>query len=249
MDTLKSIAIKIADYFLDIVFPKYCLGCGKENFYLCPACFSVISTQKSINCFICGRRSPAGYTCEKCRRKNHFSLNGLLVASDWNNPLLRQIIYEYKYRFIKELADPLSQIMVNFLEINQPVNWRTDQLIFIPVPLHPRRILWRGFNQAEILAKEIGRHFNLPSIADILIRQRHTLPQMDIHDQKARRENIRSAFSLSKKYNPGNLKFIQNKIVVLVDDICTTGSTLEECAKTLKPLKPKEIWGLVIARG
>jgi len=230
---------------LDIIFPKYCLGCGQEGSYLCFKCSLAIPLQKSITCFFCDHRSPTGYVCRKCRRKHHPALAGLLVASHWNNLLLRQIIYEYKYRFIKELSEPLSKIMINFLENIKLTNWQTDQLILVPVPLHPRRILWRGFNQAEILAKEIGRHFNLPSIADTLIRQRHTLPQMDIHDQIKRSKNVAAAFALSEKKSVS----LKNKVVILVDDICTTGSTLEECAKALKPLKPKEIWGLVIARG
>lgn len=244
MLALKLIINKIQNNVLDLLFPKYCLGCGREGSYLCPACFSTILIQKSINCFICGRRSPAGCVCKNCRAKHHPALNGLLVASDWNNLLLRQIIYEYKYRFVKELSEPLAKIMINFL-LNSKFIILNSELTIIPVPLHPRRILWRGFNQAEILAKKIGHYFNLPITADILIRQRHTLPQMDIYDQIKRKRNVAAAFALSEK----NSVSLKNKVVILIDDICTTGSTLEECAKTLKPLKPKEIWGLVIARG
>ncbi len=241
---LKPIIGKIKTHLLDIFFPKYCLGCGQEGSYLCFKCSLAIPLQKSITCFFCDRRSPTGYVCQKCRHKHHPALAGLLVASDWNNLLLRQIIYEYKYRFIKELCQPLSEIMIKFL-LNSKFVLHNSQFIIIPVPLHPRRILWRGFNQAEILAKEIGCHFNWPSIADILIRQRHTLPQMDIHDQMKRSKNVAAAFALSEKKSVS----LKNKVVILVDDICTTGSTLEECAKALKPLKPEEIWGLVIARG
>ncbi len=247
MHPLKSVcrlADKIKNCFLDIIFPRYCFGCNKEGSYFCFDCFSSVPLQKSIVCFVCGRRSPTGSVCKKCRQKNNF-LNGLIVASDWENMLLRKIIYGYKYHFVKELSEPLSRIMINFLENIKPANWQIDQLILVPVPLHPRRALWRGFNQAEILAEKIGDHFNLPTAADILIRCRHTLPQMNINDQIERRKNIKNAFMLSEK----NFIYLENKIVLLVDDVCTTGSTLEECAETLKPLKPKEIWGLVIARG
>jgi predicted amidophosphoribosyltransferase len=180
MPALKSDINKIKNYLLDLFFPKYCLSCGKENFYICPECFSAIAIQKNIHCFLCGRRSPTGYVCKNCREKNHPVLNGLLVASDWSNLLLRQIIYEYKYRFVKELSEPLSKIMIKFLETCQLINLPTDQLILIPVPLHPHRLLWRGFNQAEFLAKKISAHFNWPLFNDVLIRCRHTLPQMDI---------------------------------------------------------------------
>jgi ComF family protein len=175
-----------------------------------------------------------------------------MVAADWNNLLLRQIIYEYKYRFVQELSIPLSYLMTVFLQrIDFVKIFKSSNvdLILIPVPLHGRRLAWRGFNQAELLAQKIATHFNSTLINDILIRSRHALPQMDIKDQNERKENIKTAFAISKKYNFEKNNFLKDKIVILIDDISTTGSTLEECAKTLKPLKPKEIWGLVIARG
>ena len=239
---------KTLAWCLDFVLPKYCLGCGKEGIHLCPECFNSLPTTKSIACFICGQRSPSGRTCQNCRHKHHPYIQGILVASDWNNLLLRQIIYEYKYRFIKDLADPVSQLMINFLQTNKPTNWQADQLIIIPVPLHPRRFAWRGFNQAEVLAKKIGDCSNAPCDNNILIRRRYALPQREIADQKTRIKNIAAAFALSPKLNLAD-NLVKNKIIILVDDVCTTGSTLEDCARALKPLSPKEIWGLVIARG
>ncbi|MBU3901223.1 hypothetical protein KKF25_01090, partial [Patescibacteria group bacterium] len=190
---------------------------------------------------------------------------GILVAADWNNLLLRQIIYEYKYRLVKELAAPLSQLMINFLQTDKLMNYPTDKLILIPVPLHGRRLAWRGFNQAEVLAQKIGDHFKITLVKNILVRSRHTLPQREIKDQSARALNIKNAFALSKYSlslrvpqkrgeaipcdTAPNSNPLENKIIVLIDDICTTGATFEDCARTLAPLEPKEIWGLVIARG
>ncbi|KKT24430.1 MAG: Phosphoribosyltransferase [Parcubacteria group bacterium GW2011_GWA2_43_9b] len=243
---------KIAHWYLDLIFPKFCLGCGQEGSHLCLGCFDTLPITKSTACFICGKRSPSGQACQNCRRKHHSFLSGILIASDWNNLLLRQIIYGYKYQFIKELAASLSQLMINFLQTNKPTNWSTDELILIPVPLHGRRLAWRGFNQAEILTKKISGYFNTELNQSLLIRRRYTLPQKEISNQKERVVNIKSAFALSPKLNlPNNTNnnLIKNKIIILVDDVCTTGSTLEDCARALSPLKPKEIWGLVIARG
>lgn len=165
--------------------------------------------------------------------------------------MLRQIIYEYKYRFIKELAEPLGKLMISFLEINTPPSWsekQENELIFIPVPLHGRRLAWRGFNQSELLAQKIAPHFNASLANRILIRSRHTLPQQKMADKKTRSQNIQNAFSLSPKIKLKN-NLLKNNIIILVDDISTTGATLQDCARTLQELKPKEIWGLVIARG
>jgi ComF family protein len=206
----------------------------------------------SANCFVCGRRSPTGHACANCRKQNHSSLAGIFVAADWNNLLLRQIIYEYKYRFIKELAEPLSELIISFLNIAQPACWPKqpdhNQLLIIPVPLHGQRLAWRGFNQSELLAQKTCSHFNIDLAKNLLIRYRHTIPQREIADKKIRLENIKKAFSLSPKIKVENYS-LKNKIVILIDDVSTTGATLGECARELQKLKPKEIWGLVIARG
>ncbi len=254
--TLKSNLIKALNWCLDLIFPKYCLSCNLEGSYLCPDCLKSLSPLKSVSCFVCGRRSPSDYACDSCRHKERSLLAGILVAADWNNLLLRQIIYEYKYRFIKELANPLSELMINFLENSKPESWQTeptnkeaDQPILIPIPLHGRRLAWRGFNQAELLAQKISARFNIPLAKNILIRSRHTLPQREITDQNTRTANIENAFALTPKFNADQNNFLKNKVVVLIDDICTTGATFQDCARALKPLGSKEIWGLVIARG
>lgn len=254
-------------WFLDILFPKICLSCSREGFYVCPECFSKIPIQRGLHCHICGRRSPNGKTCPECKSKTSSAMAGLLVASDWNNLLVRQMIYECKYRFIKELTLPLAAILTKFLTINHLVdwpnkqgvltainlsNWPLDKLILTPVPLHKRRLSWRGFNQSLLLAEQINTHLKIPAIADLLMRARHTPPQMGITDKIERAKNVASAFCLNPYYINNEFSTcgqVKGKIVILIDDVCTTGSTLEECARALRPLRPKEIWGLVIARG
>lgn len=243
-----SILHKIFHWSLDLIFPKYCLGCGKENFYVCGDCLHQIPVLSNITCFLCGHRSPTGYVCKKCKDKFQPTLNGLLVSSDWNSLFLRQIIYEYKYHFVKELADPLVRVIIKFFQSNQFENLLSNNSILIPVPLHKRRLVWRGFNQAELLAQKINQHFYTPLNNEVLERSRYSLPQVEIENQNDRRKNIKGAFRISNKFN-NNFTDLKNKTVVLVDDVCTTSATLEECARVLKPLKPKEIWGLVIARG
>ncbi len=243
---------KITYWCLDIIFPKYCLGCHTEGSYLCQDCFRSLPVNLSANCFVCGQRSIDGRACDNCRHKTSTALTGILVAADWKDPLLRQIIYEYKYRFVKELVNPLSQLIIDFLKYSRPAGWQTkpiNQPVLVPVPLHGRRFAWRGFNQAELLAKKISSELNMTLRADLLIRSRHTLPQRELADEKARAANIKNAFSLSSNLGLAQNNFLKNRIVILLDDICTTGSTFEDCARTLKSLELKEIWGLVIARG
>lgn len=249
---LKPLLNKVLSWSLDLIFPRHCLGCNLEGSYLCQSCLKLLLPLKSLSCFICGRRSPTGHICQGCARQHRSYLEGILVAAEWNNLLLRQIIYEYKYRFIKELAEPLSKLIIEFLNTAQPACWPRqpdhNQLLIIPVPLHGRRLAWRGFNQAELLAQKISSRFNIALAKDFLIRSRHTIPQREIADKKIRLENIKEAFYLSPKIKDENYP-LKNKIVILIDDISTTGATLQECAREIQKLKPKEIWGLVIARG
>lgn len=274
---------KICSFILDIIFPKICIGCGKEEIYVCESCLSKIPISGNLYCYICNRRTSDGKIHPWCKKKNRSPLSGILIASDWQSPLLRQIIYEYKYRFAYELSKPLGKILVRFLKENigvlplgrdigvPPLGEDQSSLkrgtpILIPIPLHRRRQAWRGFNQAEVLAKEIGTQLNILVETTILKRARHTQPQMDIKDQKERKKNIQAAFSLRQLSTP-NLQHStgvlsldrdtgvpllgeeKNLRIILIDDVCTTGATLEEAARALKPLKPKEIWGLVLARG
>lgn len=242
------------NFALDLLFPKNCFSCGQEGFYICPGCIKKIEINRHTRCFVCGKRSPDNRTCQECKHKT--SLTGVLAASSWDNQTLRQLIYEYKYRFIKDLAKPLSQIMITRLKTDRLITCGADKLIFTPVPLHRQRLQWRGFNQAELLAKELGNYFEAP-VTQLLERSRNTQPQAEMKKQKERKNNIKEAFSLNKTFAPlrakgaiiNKLPLLEEKTVILVDDITTTGSTLEECAVALKPLKPKEIWGLVLARG
>lgn len=246
------ISKKIIQFAADCLFPKTCLGCGQLNTYLCADCFQNLGDRRDLTCYACHRRSPNGKICKSCRRKNRTNLTGLFVAGDWDNRLLKQLIYVYKYRFIKELAEPLAGIAAEYLKINflSGENKNTENIILIPAPLHPRRLAWRGFNQAELLTKKIAEILRITVAEKILVRQSYSSPQANIKNRTERELNVQNVFLLTQNADQkiDSLK-MKNKTVILVDDVATTGATLEQCAATIKPLGPKEIWGLVIARG
>lgn len=143
------------------------------------------------------------------------------------------------------MAEPLSEIMALFFK-NHINLFPTEDSIIVPVPLHPRRLAWRGFNQSELLARNISKTFGLELDTGLIGRKLHTSPQADIASQDQRKKNVINAFKLLENASSRSL---ENKKIILIDDVCTTGSTINECAKILEPLKPAEIWGFVIARG
>lgn len=228
----------LLNFLLDLFFPIYCLGCEREKIWLCENCFKKIPLNSKSECPFCQKPSFFGRTCQKCQNKN---LNGLIIASDYQNELLKKIIFSFKYKFIKELSSYLGELLISALK-NHPLISSIESFVIIPVPLHWRRKKWRGFNQSELLAKKIEEYFSIPLFEKILIRKKHTKPQVKLKE-KERKENIKNAFTIE------NPCAILNKKIILIDDVSTTGATLEECSKVLKKAGAKEIWGLVLARG
>ena len=241
MTKLSTVLSKLRKFILDTLFPITCIACGKENEWICKDCFSYIFIQNEHVCGICEKvNTPDGRTCQKCKKKS--ALSAFLVATSYNNSFISHAVHLYKYRFIPDLHIQLGNLIIKALQ-------KTDiplADIIIPVPLHSKRLRWRGFNQSELLAKHISLNL-LPQTEieldeKVLIRKKYTPPQMKISNYQHRKQNIQGAFCLT------DAEKIKNKTILLIDDIATTGSTIFECAQVLKNSGAKEIYAAVIAR-
>lgn len=257
----KSVLNKISTFILDILFPVYCLDCGLEGEWICRECIKKIKLLEKQACPICGAESKTGAVCFNCRNKT--DLNGVIAAVHYRNPneeekiisgnsLVKEAIHVFKYRFVKDLAKPLADLMSGQLENRQLVKKEKaipfgpdilEDRIIIPVPLHPKRLRWRGFNHAELLAENLAKRFDLPIKKTLLARTKNNIPQVEIKERLARLENIRGAF------NCDACPFLKDKRIILIDDVCTTAGTLSECAKVLKKAGVREVWSVVVARG
>ena len=218
----KTMGIK--DFFLDLLFPKSCFGCQREGSYLCQDCLATLEVER---------------THQKYSPEN---LADLYFAIPYQKPLIKNLILHFKYEpLIKELAKNLASLIIEHFQLldNKP-NFR--DFILIPVPLEKRRLKWRGFNQAEEIAKELSKFLNLEVLNNVLIKIKETLPQVELSD-KERKENIKGAFEVKGR------ELIKNRKILLVDDIYTTGSTMAECSRVLKNAGAKKVIGIVIARG
>ncbi|OGG86693.1 hypothetical protein A3B87_02580 [Candidatus Kuenenbacteria bacterium RIFCSPHIGHO2_02_FULL_39_13] len=241
---------KIYKFFLDILFPIECVGCGQEDLWLCEQCLATIKLKEIDSCPACKKISSFGKTHSWCREQT--SLDGMIVAASFDNKLLRNTIHKYKYNFIKELATPLSMILINkIMELDKKEdkpNWVnllfSSDLILLPIPLHKRRLRWRDFNQAEMLSKKLAGNFYLNHRPYILKRKRYTTAQTELKREQ-RFDNIKNAFQVTKEWQDK----LKNAKILLVDDVATTGATLNECGRTLKERGAREVWGLVLARG
>ncbi len=238
----------IKTFILDLIFPRFCLGCQKEmaskqSVLVCDACFGKIALNSGVQCHICGLRNTKG-TCKRCRQKT--PLKGLLAASQYENPILKEMIHRFKYQSVESLKKPLAELIIAYIA----KEFLTDKLansVLVPIPLTLKRKINRGFNQSELLAKEIGKFLNCPVI-NLLKRKKFTSPQAEISDWQKRKENISGVFCLSTSY-PHFYRFRKPIKIILVDDVATSGATLEEAARVLKQAGIKEIYGLVVAKG
>jgi ComF family protein len=243
-----SVIKKIHKLILNILFPIHCIACKKEGLWLCESCQRQIKIQDEHRCPVCEKMlTPDGRTCLACknlayRQAGKNALDGLIVASSYLQFPIAKAVHLLKYRFISELHIPLGNLLVRVL---QKTETPLPDLI-LPVPLHKRRLRWRGFNQSALLAKHLASNLltqnDILFAENILLRNRHTTPQMGIKDYKSRKLNITGAFSVMLDSN------LKNKTILLVDDIATTGSTLFECAKVLKAAGAQEVFAIVIAR-
>lgn len=235
--------------FLDLLFPKNCLICETPGRHICSRCLGSIPLQEKDLCPICEEiETFAGRVCNTCENaQSKIYLDGVLIASHYQHPILKELIHRYKYSFIQDLSDDLAQILKNKLISSLDFPW--SNFVFLAVPLHPNRLRWRGFNQSDLMIKKLKKQLTIDGIKikylpELLIRQIDTPPQMKVKSVHLRKENISGCFSLNKDF----LKKLPRKII-LVDDVITTGATLEECAKILKKSgQVKKVWGLVLGR-
>lgn len=222
--------------FLNLLFPKICLGCGQWGNYLCSDCQKEIKPVLNQICPLCCLPSFKGKTHPACQKKE--SLDGL-ISLFYYRGLIRKVIFKLKYRFVKDLKGELSDLLIKNILLQKPSFLKDSSLILIPVPLHKKRQNFRGFNQTEVLGQDLALFFNWQFKPHLLRRTKNILPQASLNKEQ-RMKNIKGAFEINASVR--GLNFL------IFDDVWTTGSTLKEMALVLKKNKAKKVWGLTICR-
>lgn len=218
---------------LDLVYPPRCVACRGPGGWFCPACQENIEFVRSPICPLCGQSTASGQLCRSCRSKP-LQIDGIRAVGYLEGGL-RTAIHRFKYSNLRPLAAPLAKLAIDYLnELHLPVQ------ALVPVPLHTGRLRERGYNQAALLARQMGEATGLPVIEGALLRVKSTVPQVGL-TADLRRENVEGAF----QYTGTSL---EGKSVLLVDDVCTTGATLEACSIALRRSGAEQVWALVLAR-
>lgn len=232
---------------LDIIYPVRCPVCKEivipKGDRICPSCKGKLPYISEPRCMKCSKpiEQEEKEFCSDCERKGYHYDRGHAV---WiYDDLMKESIADYKYRGKKEYArfyiDEIIRIYGEYVRKLSP-----DALV--PIPLHRSKYLERGYNQADILARGIGKELGIPVLSDLLIRNKKTMPQKKLSD-KERLRNLLEAFQYNGKAAMGYRHKI--KRVLLVDDIYTTGSTVEACANVLKAQGILEVHFLVLCIG
>ncbi|MCY3801797.1 MAG: ComF family protein [Chloroflexi bacterium] len=219
---------------LEFLFPPVCPGCGRLGYPICPHCRAEIVPITGSDCRICNRLLDFADICGRCNAARH-SLGRVYAAAVYSGPL-RDAIIRFKYNNQRFLAETLGDLLARRLREEA-----VDDFVVTPVPLHRNRQKWRGYNQSALLGKRISEELGLGYEPNGLERLRDTAPQTR-QNLKQRLANVRGAFGTGSAD-------LQGKDVLLVDDLSTTGATLEACAKAARKAGASSVRAAVVARG
>lgn len=241
--------IKILHKLLDFVYPSLCISCkeiiGKDN-TLCPKCWSQLKFVQSPCCNICSM--PLKYKisendiCPSCIRKTPLYNQAKAVFA--YNDIIAKIIYRFKYYDQTHLSKFFAKIMFDHSgDILEKID------IIIPTPLHKKRLNFRKYNQSGLLAKNIAKLSGRKCVLDFLQRKKEVKPQVELKGQD-RMKNLKSVFCINPKYlnNERLCDDYEGKSFLLIDDVMTTGTTINECTKILLKNGAKSVYVLTIAK-
>ncbi len=233
---------KIWSFVLDCVFPQSCLGCGDAEVFLCADCkknSTDLNKAKGIfRCPSCGTDSSQGIVCTECETKS--SIDQIIALVQYQPGVLPAELIEYlKYHYAKDAFLEIKE----WLKSNQEILGLLSEVdMVIPLPLHPRRLAERGFNQAESIARIVAQIMTKPTNTTSLKRIRATKQQATLN-RVERITNVANAFVCLQ---PAHVK---DKTILLIDDVYTTGSTMQAAAMALKKAGAKKVRGFTLARG
>lgn len=229
------------DFLAEIFYPKRCIGCRRPGSYICSDDLAKISFLEFQLCGVCQKGSIDGMTHPGCATPQ--SIDGILSSIGYRG-IVKKLLYQFKYKpFLSDLKIPLGKLFYEGLIQQEAfVKFVGKNPILIAVPLHSQREKSRGYNQSELLAKQLSVHLGIKYLPNVLRRKINTKAQFSLKKEE-RRVNLKGAFDFNLKFKESLI----GKRIILVDDITTTGSTLRECTKILKRGGVGAVLGVTLA--
>lgn len=220
----------------DIIFPCRCANCREiiPAGAICGKCYLAIDPYTFLRCGNCRARLPENK--KVCHPDWPFLLG---AASDYKNEPVQSLIKALKFSYITDAAGPLANLLHQFIKA-LPENI-FENAILVPVPLHKKRLRERGFNQSELIAEKLSELAGLEMEKKILVRNKNTNPQSELHSPEERAENVAGCFEVTKPEKAAGRK------IILVDDVITSGNTLLAASRALKLAGASKIYALAAA--
>ncbi|HJA93572.1 MAG TPA: ComF family protein [Candidatus Eisenbergiella merdipullorum] len=232
---------KFFQILTDLLFPRRCPVCDRPvrpfGRDICASCKDALIPVGEPRCLKCGKQlnEEGAEYCYDCSRRRHMYDRG---AALYTYACIRQTIYRFKYAGRREYADFLGRMLAENLG-GLILSWHPDALI--PIPLHPEREKARGYNQAALLAQNLGKRLDIPVLSGYLVRVKNTRPQKEL-EGAARQNNLKKAF-----------KIVQDDVklntIVIIDDIYTTGSTIDAAALECRRAGVRRVFFITLAIG
>ena len=219
---------------LDLVFPPRCAGCGSFGAFLCPACLAATPRAQPPRCAVCWMPGDGG-VCRRC-------VDAPFAFQSARCPFVyagaaREAVHALKYQGVSAIAEVMAGEMAECLG-----RWPPGEVgALVPVPLAGARRRSRGYNQSEALAGGLSRRSGLPLVRGLLVRRNAAPPQAGAADEAARRANVADAFAVRRQ---GEV----DGSILLVDDVMTSGATLDACARALRAAGHGPVYALTFAR-
>lgn len=224
-------------YINDVLFPVFCLGCQREGEWVCRDCLIQIPPLTQTSCFSCDISVSENACCDMCRKERCVDVYWSLYSHQTS--IISDLVEQLKYHG----ASDMVRAVLSLCEQNRYVQSLIGGIdVIIPVPLHPARFRERGFNQSQYIAESIGSVLRVPVLSLVLVRSRQTKQQARLSLEE-RRENVVDAFVCNSPED------VVGKRVLLVDDVLTTGSTVDACARVLVDAGAHSVRVLTLARG
>lgn len=216
---------------IQILFPTKCVLCKKEGSLICNPCIQKLPDQKT-QCFVCKNESLFGKTCQSCQHKT--AIDYFISCTKYHSPI-KKILHAYKYKYLEDLQYPLTKIILKKIK-QLPIAKNSS---ITTIPLHRIDENKRGFNQSELIARNIASIKNTP-FKNTLKKKKHTKKQASLKKTK-RMHNLSNTFVFPMHMH------IKNESCIIIDDVKTTGSTIETAARILKENGAKKIIAITIA--
>lgn len=219
----------LLDKIIGIVAPFECVVCGREGKIVCANCLGTVAIAKASTCFLCNKLTDRWQTCKACRKKT--KIKGVIIASHYEGPV-KDLVRRLKYQRTISAADVLAKLLAGLIDKD-----RFDLITWVPASTQRQR--QRGYNQAELIAKSLARRLELPYSV--------SLSRLGHERQVGTTRQIRFRQLQNKMYAVAKYRW-QGKRVLVIDDVVTTGASINEAGRALKEAGAKSIWSAAVAK-